>query len=582
MKLYFSLSVLVFCLFFQPVGAVTRVFNDDFSGNLDQWELVNGDWSYWQIKDQALYATLLQSRKLSTIIPKEEFWLGMEEYEVDFIFKVFDKTDKNFVLGMRDANSFYDFHFYNNQLIVEDVRNGFSLVRTSIPFALETNRDYDIHLLYSKEKIEMLVDGERLFATDEDWPAIPVGGKFGLKIATGSVASSKAYFDQVKVKELLSAKILFKQNDPLWATEIYDHANQWSSDPSMSRWACALSSAAMLLRANNFHFLENGEVLNPSTLNKWLLAQADGYVAEGLVNWLAISRLSAVLSQQNDNLLPKLEFSYFQANQSEQLSVLSESLSEGPAQIAAVSGHFFLVDAYLSDADDFVIKDPLYDYQLLSAVPSPIVSLRLFKPSFTDLSYLFVVLPDDLHFSLNDELGQTSSVLQETKEMIVSAEENLGENYKLYYYPKPKEEELNLLFSASKFKQELLDNSQIFFYQSSGEVQVLDLFSLLPEGQDLNKIKQLLLRVSFSKSKDSVFSLEIIEKSLDEQQQMILNELASQSAKDLQADKLSFYLFYQLNLLIESLRQHSNYFFLLEKFLDFHGLQYSYEFLAKN
>jgi hypothetical protein len=126
----------------------------------------NGNWSYWQIRNQALYATISQSRKLSTIVPKDEFWQGMEEYTVDFIFKVFDNTDKNFVVGMRDAANFYDFHFYNNDLIVEDIRNGFSIHSVAIPFALELDKDYAMHLLYSKDKIELLIDGELIFHTD--------------------------------------------------------------------------------------------------------------------------------------------------------------------------------------------------------------------------------------------------------------------------------------------------------------------------------------------------------------------------------------------------------------------------------
>lgn len=582
MRLFLPLIVLFFLLLEQPLQAEGRYFNDDFSGDLGKWELVNGAWSYWQIRDQALYATLTQSRKLSTIVPKDEFWLDMKEYEVDFIFKVFDKSDKNFVLGMRDASHFYDFHFYNNQLIVEDIRNGFSLVRTSIPFVLETNHDYAIHLLYSKEKIEMLVDGEKLFATDATWPTIPDGGKFGLKIATGSVANSKAYFDEIVVREFLPNNVYFKQNDELWASSVYDHADLWSSDPSMSRWACALSSVAMLLRSHGFHFLENGEILNPVTLNQWLLTQADGYVAGGLVNWLAISRLSQLLSNQVENSLPKLEFSYFQAQANENLETLREFLADDSTQIAAVPGHFFLVEDYLEDEDDFKIKDPLYDYELLSLVQKPVESLRLFKPSFTDLSYLFLVVPNELDFSLSDELGYEIESLQEVKESIVFGEETIGADYKLFYYAKPEEQRFNLLFTSKDFSWSDLDKVQIFLYQLDGSLQSIDLFSLLPEQQNFGELKQLLLKIDFAKTSTSEYFLELIEKSIDEQKQAELSGLAKQVNDNFQAGKLSFYLFYQFNLLLDSLRSNLDYFFLLAKFLDFHGLQYSYEFLAKD
>lgn len=572
MKLCLFLITLFYFSSVKPTQALDRVFSDDFSGDLSQWELVNGSWSYWQIQNQALYATLTQSRKLSTIMPKDEFWLGMKEYEVDFIFKVFDKSDKNFVLGMRDANHFYDFHFYNNQLIVEDIRNGFSLVRTSIPFVLEVNRDYDIHLLYSREKIEMLVDGERLFATDATWPAIPDGGKFGLKIATGSVANSKAYFDQIVVKEFVPNRLHFKQNDQSWASKVYDHADLWSSDPSMSRWACALSSAAMLLRNYGFHFLENGELLNPESLNQWLLEQEDGYVADGLLNWLAVSRLSQILSNQNENLLPKLEFSYFKSQEAENLTTLRQSLADNSVQIAAVPGHFFLVESFLEGEDDFLIRDPLYDYNLLSLVPEPIESLRLFKPSFTDLSYLFLVVPNDLQFALSDALGKEIEELWTVKESINAGAEVIGADYSLFYYSKPKVGQFNLLFTSKIFSLSTLDKVQIFLYQEDGSMQMISLSSLLSSEQDLDKVEQLLLKIDFVKTADSSYSLEVIEKSLDVLQQTRLNELASQASSDFQNGKLSFYLFYQLNLLIDSLRDNLDYFFLLEKFLEFHGL----------
>ena len=572
MKKYFLfLFSFVFLFSITPVRA-QRIFSDDFSGNLEKWQLVNGDISYWQVSNQALYATIAQSRKLSTIVPKDEFWQGMDEYTVDFIFKVFDDTDKNFVIGMRDVANFYDFHFYSNKLIVEDIRNGFSLHSAMVPFALELNRDYSVHVFYAKEKIELLIDGEKVFNTTENWAPPIYGGKFGLKIATGGVAHSRAFFDQVEVKEINSKDVLFKQDDPLWAMAIYDHADSWTDHPEMSNWACALNSVAMLLRAYGYYSLPNGDEINPLSLNQWLIEQGDGYIANGLVNWLAISRLSRILSEQSADILPKLEFIYFKGSEEENLGVLRESLVETAGQIAASFGHFFLVKEYLENLHDFSIKDPLYGQLLLSEKTEKIVSLRLFQPSFTDLSYLLLVLPKEFNFSLTAENGGVIEELQSVEEEITGELGTIGQDYRLIYYAKPESAKLNLSLNTSNLNKELLDKVKLFIYQNDGDFQLVSLSGLINEAEDFNKVNQLLLKIDYLKEEESIVNLEIIEKTIDEQKQNTLNQLAAKSNEDFESGRISFYLFYQLNLLIDSLREHLDYFFLLQKFLDFHKL----------
>lgn len=571
MKKYLLFLLSFYCLFANGLVLAQNFFSDDFSTNLDKWTLVNGSMTYWQIDNQALHASIFQSGKLSTIVPKDEFWQGMNEYIVDFVFKTFDASDKNFVIGMRDASNFYDFHFYNNQLIVEDIRMGYSLHSATVPFILQLNKEYSMHLIYSKEKIELFVDGVKFFATDQFWSPPIYGGKFGLKISTGSLTHSQAYFDQVKIRDFNSKDVIFKQNDPLWATKIYDHANLWSQEPSMSRWACALSSAAMLLRAYNYYFLANGTEIDPWSLNQWLLTQSDGYIADGLLNWLALSRLSKILSDLNHNLLPKLEFSYYKDSEKENLTVLKNNLNEDAVQIAATTKHFFLVTDYLTDQNDFIIKDPLYEYNLLSERTDKIDSLRLFKPSFTDLSYLLLVLPKEMIFSLFNEQGKIEN-LQTLTETIEVESEKIGQNYKLVYYRKPDSAMLNLLLDSSHFNQELIKSVKLYIYDQNARLQLINLADLINADQDLTKIGQLSLDINYHKDADSLVALKVIEKTTEEQEQTVLIDLANQSKQDFAEGKISFYLFYQLNLLIESLHKNLDYFFLLKKFLDFYQL----------
>ena len=554
------------------VCAEKQFFLEDFNNGLEQWELINGNWSYWQINNQVLYGTLNQSHKLSTLVPKDEYWQNMMEYSVDFVFKVFDSSDKNFVLGMRDANNFYDFHFYDQQLIVEDIRNGLSVHFATVPCVLLKNQAYQIHLLYSKAKIELWINGQLIFGTDQSWPAPIYGGKFGVKIATGGMAYSRAAFSQIRVSEINSNNVLFKQTDPIWSDAIYDHAAQWSAQPTIARFGCALSAAAMLLRAYGFMRLENGEELNPLTLNQWLKTQNDGYLGDGLVNWLAISRLSYVLSEQAEALLPKLEFSYFaMANAHDDHATLQSLLTNSQGQIASDGQHFFVIEQYVSESDDFKIKDPFYDQEFLSQKEQAIHSLRLFTPSQTDLGYFLLVLPRELTYLLTDadaHVLETSRVLEE----IAFEEERIGSAWQLIYYPKPASETFTLRLSSAQFTQDLLEKSRFYLYQSNGQVQTVNLIELLPVDLDYVNLASINLQIHYAKDETSAIEVTFANKTLDEQKMTKLAERTTWATAQFNQGKLSFYLFYQLNLLIDSLREHLDYFFLLEKFLEFHQL----------
>ncbi len=571
----FCFFTLLFFLLVQPAAAL-REFRDDFSaGNFDQWQLINGSWSYWQVTNKAVYATINQSQRLSTLVPRDEFWQGMEEYSVDFIFKVFNGTDKNFVVGMRDAGNFYDFHFYNNSLIIEDIRSGFTLHKTSVPFTLEWNRDYQMHLHYSQEKIELWIDGVKVFATGDSWQKPIYGGKFGLKISTGSVAYSAAFFDEVVVKELDSRDVLFKQTGPEWAGDVYDHGEQWSDYPTMSRYGCAVTSAAMLLRSYGYRYLEDGEILDPGSLNSWLIMQNDGYVAEGLVNWLALSRLTYLLSEQSGGESPKLEFSYFKGvDLLNRLAVLQESLSGSTSQIGTMGGHFFLIDEYLSESDDFAIRDPLFDDDLLSQKTAELESLRFFTPSQTDLSYFLLVLPREVEAILVDALARPLTDLVAVEEEIIVGDEVVGADYRLWYYRQPESGQFNLLLTTEDdFAGSLLDQVKLFFYNSTGQAEQFALLDLLAAEEDLSQVKQLLVEINYDKEVGATLTAELIEADPDDALRTQLRELINQARALFDEGRLSFYLFYQLDLLVESVHEHLNYFFLVEEFKRFYGLQ---------
>ena len=154
MKKYLLFFFSFFYFFITTPAFAQKAFNDDFSTNLNKWELVNGSWAYWQINNQALYATILQSRKLSTIVPKNEFWQEMAEYEVDFIFKVFGYT--TFVARLFSAIlgilSIYGINILGKELINKKVGLISALILTINPFHLyfsQEARPYILLFLFS-------------------------------------------------------------------------------------------------------------------------------------------------------------------------------------------------------------------------------------------------------------------------------------------------------------------------------------------------------------------------------------------------------------------------------------------------
>jgi hypothetical protein len=122
-----------------------------------------------------------------------------------------------------------------------------------------------------------------------------------------------------------------KQYSSPWGLMEYNSATNWySSDPTITRWGCALTSASMVLQ---YH----GHDVFPDTLNSWLLNQPDGYIGNGYLNWLAVSRYS--LQNQSPSSSP-LEFRLFNEPNDPHLK---QDINNDQPVIVRVPGHFVTV-----------------------------------------------------------------------------------------------------------------------------------------------------------------------------------------------------------------------------------------------
>ena len=123
----------------------------------------------------------------------------------------------------------------------------------------------------------------------------PVNYWFGNpQITYTSVDFTEMYIDYLMVESVWGELIFpyYSQLDPLWASDEYDSASSWAEEDQygIGRWGCALTSAAMVFAHHEVNSPIDGLESTPKVLNEWLRAQPDGYVRNGLVNWIALTR----------------------------------------------------------------------------------------------------------------------------------------------------------------------------------------------------------------------------------------------------------------------------------------------------
>jgi hypothetical protein len=395
-----------------PVNAQT-VFSDNFDdGDISNWTVVRNARLYektepcmnggvpaaWHVKNGRA-GIEIDSPPCETEIVPSNFQLGDKgyTYEVDWFMAETMEMDRNLLFLWQDPKNWYDIKIYGNSVLIQKVINGQSmeLENDYMPYPFEANKSYHFKITMSENHlITVEINGKVLMTSRDYAPYIEGYRTAGLQASVGANRRSVNYFDNWQVTNhgvtptpsptpVPISMPHFKQTDPNWASQIYDHATKWSSNPTISRWGCALSSAAMILRYHGINQLPGGIELNPRTLNTWLQTQPDGYIGEGLVNWVALGRLT----QQMSSVLgtPKLEYTRINTN------LIAAAVSELEALkpvILQIPGHFLVGSGVTSDKQDLQIKDPAYAHTLLSQHSQPLQSVRAFQPSHTDLSYI--------------------------------------------------------------------------------------------------------------------------------------------------------------------------------------------------
>ena len=300
--------------------------------------------------------------------------------------------------------------------------------------------------------------------------ALGVNGKVYLLggQTTTSAAVNSNYAGFIPSDNAINLNVpFFKQTDPLWGFQEYDSADKWSSNPTISAWGCALTSAAMVFRYHGINKLPDGTTLDPGTLNTWLKKQKDGYVGKGLVNWLALSRLSKQATSVNHiTAFDALEFKKKITNDKE---MVKTDLENQIPDILGEPGHFIVAKGIENDI--ITINDPAYSRSFLTQYSNTFNSINKFTPSNTDLSYIMLTVDPDTDIVIKDSNGNpvndSLTFIEEPLTNPVNNSETNGNPLKIVYLEKPEGDDYEIVLNSPT---DTNYNLGIYLYDIDGDV----------------------------------------------------------------------------------------------------------------
>jgi len=410
------------------------IFQEHFSDDsLNRWEFFPAEQKWWQTQgpappnsdqpfqdSQIFTAHLPKGMTRSMVVPKTEFWPeDLTDYDFSFQYRMTAGVDTNFLFNFRDEANWYEFHLKYDSYQLVRVEDGRVTLHTFGPAKFKSGEWHKITIRVYQDVIQLYID-EQLIASQVDWTHDQHSqGRAGLRATTGLVFPTEVSYAHLTVREILPAPPAgsvashlthWFQTDARWASAEYDQAHDWAAkyqeSDQFDRWGCLVTSLAMILHFHSLTTLPDGRLLQPGTLNDWLKEQPDGFLGEGLVNWLAITRLSWQISQQLGT--PKLEF---RAETNSPMKAAQSALARQEPVILQLPGHFLVGTDLIHNSQDIFLADPFFGQRRLDQHPlQPLISTRLLTPSQTDLSYLLIVHPPEVTVELFESTQTTQPI----------------------------------------------------------------------------------------------------------------------------------------------------------------------------
>lgn len=362
----------------------------------------------------------------TNIVPDDSIWKNLgNNYILELDMKFVRGTDHNIAFRFTESttnNKFYEVHF---QSPGDFVLGGISAgnYNTYIGRSYPNGQTYHLKITVNKNNISVEIDGNLVRDFTSNIDILP-SGRIALRAGTGADRNSETYFDNITVTSNDNTLPVpyYSQNASPWGPTEYDNASLVSlEEPTMDRWGCAVTSAAMVLNYHGMTQFADGTKIDPGTLNQWL-KNNNGYTigksSKGpfaYILWPAISKLSQELFDAGKSQV-KLE------HKREYPSPATDSLIKDDLTVqkipdilqvisASTSGHFVVATGIAGNG--YALNDPEWNVPDLSSFGDKYYQLDRYVPSQTNLSYLVIVSNPNAHFLLTNSNGQkVGSIVQ--------------------------------------------------------------------------------------------------------------------------------------------------------------------------
>lgn len=241
-----------------------------------------------------------------------------------------------------------------------------------------------------------------------------------------------------------------KQYSEPWQSNLYDH-----TAATIKQWGCALTSAAMVLQ---YH----GHNIMPNALNNWLNSQTDGYISNGLINWLAVSRYTKLHDSPSS---PTLEYKRLLPTDIN----LDNELANSRPVVLKQPGHFVVGTGKLSSGI-YSINDPGYASRTdLFPYGNSYLAINSYTPTHSDLSYMMFTADSDIVLELIDSDGNiisTQNYIEDPISDIDDPDNKSGESLSVLIFEKPESGDYKLKITGGSGNY----NLDTYLYTVTGEV----------------------------------------------------------------------------------------------------------------
>lgn len=461
------------------ISAQSTLFFDNFdSGQSGQWTTIRGIWSVQNVQSSNRFGMVLngQSNSVeaqagSSLWTNYEFsfdMLPVQGWDRNIFFRVGSERSR---IANLDLPTGYALHMSPNWIDLQKWTPGLvnnpDIQRVAVSWDNNVARHFRVVLkennvrIYSHNLNDPPSTLPLIDYTDNSSTQI-MSGKIALVITTGAVFPSEVWFDNIIVTDIPTQPVLpslnvqyLSQSDLSWSNDIYDSANKWSNHPYISRWGCALTSASMVLNYHGFN-------TNPKQLNEWLISQEDGYLGNGLLNWLALTRYSFSHKNLDDSAL---EYRRYGNNQAD----LIKELKDGLPPILKEPGHYVVGKSQLPSS--FGINDPAFSERTsLEPYGNTYLALHSFHPTHTDLSYIMITIDPRYSIRVFDTSGDEILNQTFTEEGLVDdidQSQNSADSIKIFQLPIPIHGEYKVEISGSAGHYDL----QTYIYNKNADVK---------------------------------------------------------------------------------------------------------------